>query len=91
MLDPRAADLVEDEDPEAALIWRLAIGAEHQGKGYGRQAIALCLDQTRQWGLTKLATSVVDAPDSNIGFYEAMGFVRTGGKVEGEIILARKI
>lgn len=84
---PVWAELEDGEDPAAVHMWRLMIAAEHQGKGYGKSAIAEAVAQTRAWGFAKLGTSVVDAPDSNIGFYEAQGFRRTGGYVDDEIAL----
>lgn len=77
------------DDLEGAYIWRLMIGADHQGKGYGAAAIAECCAQARDWGLPRVATSVVQADDSNIGFYEKLGFRRTGGIVDDEIVLSR--
>lgn len=91
MLDPREAELMEGDDPEAAYLWRLMIDAGHQGQGFGRAAIAHCHAQARDWGLPRLATSVVETDDSNIGFYERLGFRRTGAMVEGEIVLSRAV
>ncbi len=81
----------EGEDPAAVHMWRLMIAAEQQGKGYGKAAIAEAVAQTRAWGFQKLGTSVVDSPDSNIGFYESLGFRRTGGFVDDEIALIREL
>lgn len=83
--------LEEGDDPEGAYIWRLLIDAEQQGKGYGRGAIQAALDVARDWNLPRLATSVVDADDSNIGFYERMGFRRTGTFVDDEIVMTREV
>lgn len=82
--------LEEGDDPDGAFIWRLMIAAHLQGKGYGAAAIAICRAQARDWELPRVATSVVDAPDSNIGFYEHLGFTRTGTIVDDEIVLSRK-
>lgn len=84
-------DLEDGDDPEGAYIWRLLIDVAHQGKGYGRAAIDLAANQARAWSLPRLSVSVVDAPDSNIGFYERLGFRRTGGMVDGEIVLNRSV
>lgn len=91
MLHPYEAELDEGDDPDGAYVWRLLIGADFQGKGYGRAAIGEALVQARAWGLPRLATSVVDSPDSNIGFYEGLGFRRTGAIVDGEIVLSREV
>lgn len=87
MLHPHEYPHLEEGDgPDGAYISRLLIGAKHQGKGYGRAAIHLAEDQTRARGLPRLSLSVVDAADSNIGFYERLGSRRTGGFVDGEIV-----
>jgi len=82
------AHLEPGDDPDGAYVWRLMIDAAHQRRGHGRAAIDLCRRQARAWGLPRLATSVVDCPDSNIGFYEALGFTRTGRIFEDEIVLS---
>lgn len=84
-------DLEDGDDPDGAYIWRLLIDAPHQGKGYGRAAIEQAIAQAKAWGLPRVAVSVVDSPDSNIGFYERLGFQRTGGMVDGEIVLNRPV
>ncbi len=90
MIHPREYPHIEPgDDLDGAYIWRLMIAADHQGKGYGAAAIAECRVQARNWGLPRVATSVVDAPDSSIGFYERLGFGRTGAVVDDEIVLSR--
>jgi len=90
MIRPREYQHLEQgDDPDGAFIWRLMIAADLQGKGYGAAAITACRAQAHDWGLPRVATSVVDTPDSNIGFYERLGFRRTGGIVDDEIVLSR--
>ncbi len=85
---PRHPDGLKPGDvPDAAYLWRLLISAEHQGKGYGRAAIEMAKQIARDWGYSKLAASVVDAPNSNMGFYEALGFRQTGDVVEDELVI----
>ena len=92
MLHPREYPHLQSGDvADAAIIWRLMIAGDRQGRGYGAAAIAECLTLARAWGLPRVATSVVDAPDSNIGFYERLGFRRTGAFVDGEIVIAREL
>ncbi len=83
------ADLEEGDDPEAAYIWRLMIGADHQGRGYGRAALEEAAKQARDWKLPKLTVTVVDSPISPLPFYERAGFSRTGRIVDDEIELMR--
>lgn len=91
MLHPREANLEAGDDPDGAFIWRLLIDEAHQGKGFGRATVNECLAQARSWNLPRLATSVVDSPNSNIGFYEHFGFRRTGTYVDAEIVLTREV
>lgn len=93
MLDaPKHPDGLNPGDvPDAAVLWRLLIGVDHQGKGYGREAIELVKQVARDWGYLKLAASVVNAPNSNMGFYEALGFRQTGGVVDDELVIVMDI
>jgi hypothetical protein len=77
---PFWAELEGGEDPEAVHKWRLMVAAD-----------TVAVAQTRTWRFHKLGTSVVDIPDSNIGFYEHPGFRRTGRYVEDEIALIRAV
>lgn len=90
LLDPRGNPpfLTYDDDPQAAFLWRLMIDEGHQGKGHGTQVIDFLKRQTRAWGLPRLAASVSDVPDSNIGFYEALGFRRNGKIIDGEVVIS---
>ena len=78
----------EPEKPEYYL-WRFMIDAEHQGKGYGTQAIE-CLKayvRTRP-NATQLLTS--SAPNREGGaedFYKKNGFTPTGDMEEDEVVL----
>jgi diamine N-acetyltransferase len=85
MIDPRAYPWIDEgDDPGAAYLWRLMVDARHQGKGHGRAAIAEAVAVARGWGLPRLGASVVDRPGGAMGFYEAIGFRRTGRLVAGE-------
>ncbi len=90
MIHPREYDdLQEGDDPDAAYIWRLMIGADHQGKGYGLAALEAAMEQTRAWGLPRITLTVADKPESALGFYERAGFRRTGRIVDEEIEMLR--
>lgn len=73
------------DDTEAAYLWRLMIDQNHQGIGHGRAAIRMALQVTQDWGKPRLVSSVSNVPHSNIGFYERLGFRKTGRIVEGEV------
>lgn len=78
----------EARDPEnTALLWRLMIAAQHQGKGYGRQAMALAFEQARQWGRDRMGIYVADREGSALAFYRRFGFEQTGRIDEFEHLL----
>lgn len=83
--------LLEGDVPQSAYLWRLLIDAKHQGKGYGRAAIEYAKSVTREWGYSKLSCSVVDAENSNLKFYETVGFRLTGDKVEDELVIVMDV
>ena len=81
--------MLEDrpERPEYYL-WRFMIDARHQGRGFGRRAIALLAGHvgTRPHA-TELLTSVLQAEGGPQGFYESLGFELTGEYEEGEALM----
>lgn len=87
MKSNETAELMPQDIPNAVYLWRLLIGSDFQGHGYGKAAIVECIAQTREWGLQNLFVTVVDSPDSNIAFYEKLGFQRTGRIIKEEIEL----
>lgn len=92
MIHPREySDLEEGDDTDAAYLWRLMIGAEHQGRGFGRAALNAAAKQARDRGLPKVSLTVVDSPISAVAFYEKAGFQRTGRIVDGEVELLRHL
>ena len=89
MIDFRLSDdLMEGDDPNSAYLWRLMIGAEHQGKGHGKRALAFFRDWARDKGLSRVTLTVAPQNTYAVGFYESFGFKRTGRIVEREIELA---
>jgi diamine N-acetyltransferase len=75
-------------DPDNFWIWRFMIDAAHQGKGYGRRALELLVDEARKDGAAELKLSYHPGDGSPHGFYTSFGFVETG-EVEGEEIVMR--
>jgi diamine N-acetyltransferase len=71
---------VNPDDPDGwwFFLWRFMIAAEHQGKGYGKAALLLGLDECRRRGATELFTSWVVAEGGPEGFYLGLGFEPTG-------------
>ena len=78
------------DQPEKSeyFLWRLMIAAEHQGKGYGRQALHLLIAHVRtRPNATELLVSYEPGVGSPRDFYYKLGFQETGQELEGEIVL----
>jgi diamine N-acetyltransferase len=70
-------------------LWRLNIGAEYQGCGYGRFAVeGLCHEAMRR-GQYRLTVSYHLHENGPEGFYERLGFRPTGEQNHGEVVAAR--
>lgn len=85
-----AWDIVPDPPATAGpfFLWKLLIDHQHQGKGYGREAVHQVVDLVRADGATELLTSCVEGEGSPLGFYTELGFVPRGDvDPEGEIML----
>ncbi|MEM7307174.1 MAG: GNAT family N-acetyltransferase [Planctomycetota bacterium] len=84
-------ELNPDED-YCPFLWRFMIGARFQGRDVGRRALALVFEHLRaERGFAKLWTSAVVAPGGPLGFYERIGFTRTGKVEDGEHVLVREL
>ena len=81
--------LEEGDDPNAGFVWRLLIGQDHQGKGYGRAAMEKAHDWARAKELPKMYISAVPENGLAIGLYESIGYQRTGRIVDGEVELVK--
>jgi diamine N-acetyltransferase len=77
-----------DEEAGEYFLWRFMIGAEHQGKGYGRQALDRVVEHVRGLpGARALGSSYVPGDDGPGEFYRRYGFVETGEVDEGEVVI----
>lgn len=80
--------LDDDVERRAYFLWRLMIADGHQGKGYGRRAVELLIEEVRSRpGARELLTSYVPGPGGPEGFYRRLGFQPTGTLDEGEIVV----
>ena len=69
-------------------LWKLIIDAQHQRKGYGREAMRQVIDLVRADGAAEIITSYVEGEGNPFPFYERLGFVSRGDlDPEGEIML----
>ncbi len=80
--------LYDDADNKEYFLWRLMIASNEQGKGYGKQAVELLIDQVRtRPGAEHLGVSCVQN-DGPLEFYRKLGFRETG-EVEGDEVILR--
>ena len=79
--------LYDDPEEPTYFLWRLMVAGPHQGKGYGRRAVALLIDyvQTRP-GAKELLVSWEPGEGGPEGFYRKLGFGPTGDIQDGEVV-----
>jgi diamine N-acetyltransferase len=70
-------------------LWRLNIGAEHQGKGYGRFAVEELFREAMRRGQHRLTVSYHAGPGGPEVFYERLGFRTTGEHIADETVAER--
>ncbi len=69
-------------------LWRLAVAADEQGKGYGRFAVQEVMKEGRRRGIKRLHVTWVEGEGGPAEFYKSLGFVTTGEVLEGETVAA---
>lgn len=80
--------LFDDPETPEYYLWRLMVGAGHQGRGFGRKAMELVIDHVRSRpGAKELLTSYVPGEGSPEPFYRALGFQPTGAMDDDEVVL----
>ena len=84
--------LEDDAENREYFLWRLMIAGEHQGKGYGRQAVERLIEYVRiRPGVRELLTSCVPGEDGPEGFYRRLGFEPTGEVEDGGVVLRLRL
>lgn len=78
----------DDESPDTYWVWRFMIGAEYQGKGYGKAGMNKIIQQTKAEGkYDYLRLSYVPQNEVAKKLYASVGFVEEGIKEEwGEML-----
>jgi diamine N-acetyltransferase len=84
-----AFDPQNPSDLYHAFLWRLNIGAGHQGSGYGRFAVEALYAEVRRRGLIRLTVSYHEGENGPEGFYQRLGFRRTGENIQDEVVAER--
>ncbi|MCL2409168.1 MAG: GNAT family N-acetyltransferase [Oscillospiraceae bacterium] len=75
-------------------FWRFMVDKSHQGKGYGRQALAQMLDEIRQMPNGKADYCYTSYEPTNVvakKLYESFGFAETGQVDDGELVARMKL
>lgn len=75
---PSGADVGAIAPPPEVFLWRFMIAGPHQGKGYGRRALTLLVEQLKARGIHELGASCGTGEASPEPFYRRLGFERTG-------------
>lgn len=72
--------------PHEAMIYRFMIDKRHQGKGYGRAALARAIEEIRQNPRIR-KIRICYTPDNPVKkLYASFGFVEVGRDDDGEVI-----
>ena len=79
--------LADDPEDGSYYLWRLMIGAQHQGRGYGRRAMELLIEHVKMLlGGSVLKSNHAPGEGSPAEFYRRLGFQHTGREDEhGEL------
>lgn len=80
--------VIYDYDLEEYNIWHMMIDAQHQGKGFGKQAMSKCLEYiaAKPFGTSrKVVLTCNEANPAAICMYKGLGFTETGNQDGDEI------
>ncbi len=81
----------DEKEPEY-FLWRLMVDKNHQGMGYGFQAMKLVTDHVKTLpGAVELLTSYVPGDGDPSPFYYKIGFEETGEVEDGEKVLKLRL
>lgn len=80
--------MYEDTEKPTYYLWRYMIDANHQGHGYGYQALQLVIERVkRRPQASEMTLSYVPGEGSPQPFYQKLGFVDTGEVHDGENVM----
>lgn len=80
--------IIYDYDLEEYNIWHMMIDAQHQGKGFGKQAMRKCLKYiaTKPFGSSRKVTLTCNKTNLvAIYLYKSFGFIENGSEDEQEL------
>jgi diamine N-acetyltransferase len=82
--------VIYDYDEDTFNIWHMMIDEKYQGKGYGTEAVKLCIDyiKSKPFGQSNEIILTCNMDNFNaIHMYEKLGFKDTGERDDDEIIM----
>jgi len=80
------ADLEQEGKPGEFGVWRLMIDIRHQGKGYGREAMQMALDEIRaRGGVRKIWIAYQVDNTKARDLYAGLGFLETEADEDDEM------
>ncbi|MEU0136669.1 GNAT family N-acetyltransferase [Streptomyces sp. NPDC006296] len=82
-------DADDPQDGPRSGLWRLAVDAGEQGRGYGRFAVDEVSREIRRRGGNRVTVTWCEGEHGPEGFYLRLGFRRTGG-TSGEQVVGEK-
>ncbi len=92
IIDMTEHDDAEPEDePTSAFIWRLLVGAEHQGQGFGAAALEWAFVWAREKGRPRVSIEVEPGNEAAFRLYQRLGFQPTGVTYGDVVQLAKQI
>jgi diamine N-acetyltransferase len=81
-----AFDAQNPSDLYHAYLWRLNIAADHQGAGAGRFGVGVFCQEAHRRGHRRVTVSYHPGDDGPEGFYQRLGFRRTGAMIHDEVV-----
>jgi len=80
------------KEKDAPLFCRYMIDIDHQGKGYGKAALPIVIDEMKkQYNPKKIYLTLEEENEKAIRLYKDFGFVPTGEKDEGEDVYVLEV
>ena len=84
--------LYADTEKPEYFLWRLMIDKDHQGNGFGYQAMQQVIEHVKTLpNADELLTSYVPGDGNPSPFYQKLGFEETGEVIDGENVLKLKL
>jgi ribosomal protein S18 acetylase RimI-like enzyme len=86
--DTIAGVLVLMREPDAMLIYSVAVHPAHQGRGFGVRLLALAEDEARRAGYASIRLYTNALMEANIARYRRLGYQETGREPRGGTVIA---